>query len=254
MLLKNIIKDKLSGYIYDTRAEMGKAAAKKAAEVINEIMKTKEYVNVVFAAAPSQNEMLEALLCENVDFSRINAFHMDEYVGFDIDVPQSFAVYLTEHIFAKTAFHKVSYIGTKGLNTEETLERYTKLLEENPTDIVLLGIGENGHIAFNDPPVANFKDKLLIKKVALDEKCRNQQVHDGCFPTISDVPTHALTLTVPALLSAKYMICTVPASTKAQAVYDMINGDIGEHCPATAMRTHDGAFLFLDRDSASMIL
>ncbi len=254
MILKNISKDKLCGFVYDTRGEMGKAAAKKAAEAINEVLKVKEYANVVFAAAPSQNEMLEALLCEDIDFTRINAFHMDEYVGFDIDVPQSFAVYLTEHIFSRANFHEVNYIGTKGMAVDETLERYTGLLKANPVDVVLLGIGENGHIAFNDPPVADFKDELLIKKVELDDKCRNQQVHDGCFPMLSDVPTHALTLTVPALISAKYMICTVPAQTKAQAVYDMINGEIGEHCPATALRNHDGAFLFFDRDSASMIL
>lgn len=254
MLLKNISKDKLCGYVYDTREEMGKAAAKKAAEAINEILETKKYANVVFAAAPSQNEMLESLLKQDVDFSKVNAFHMDEYVDFHLDVPQSFANYLTQHIFAKAEFRTVNYIGDAGRNVDETLERYTRLLSEYPVDVVLLGIGENGHIAFNDPPVADFNDEHLIKKVQLDEKCRNQQVHDGCFPTLDDVPTHALTLTVPALLSAKYMICTVPASTKAQAVYDMLNSDIGEHCPATALRLHDGAFLFLDRDSAAKII
>lgn len=254
MIIKAFEKDMLRAYVLDTREEMGKAAAKKAAEAINSILSEKEYANVVFAAAPSQNEMLAALLNEKVDFSRINAFHMDEYVGFDLEVPQSFGRFLADSIFEKAPFYSVYYINPSKLSAEEACERYTELLREFPTDVVLLGIGENGHIAFNDPPVADFGDKVLMKKVKLDDKCRNQQVHDGCFPALDDVPEYALTLTIPALLSAKYMICTVPASTKAQAVYDMLNGETGEHCPATALRNHSGAYLYLDPDSAQKIL
>ena len=117
-----------------------------------------------------------------------------------------------------------------------------------------MGIGENGHIAFNDPPVADFADPKKIKRVALDDVCRMQQVHDGCFPTFDDVPKYALTLTVPTLMSARYLICTVPASTKANAVKAMLYGEYGEICPATALRRHSGARMFLDRDSAALVL
>jgi glucosamine-6-phosphate deaminase len=117
-----------------------------------------------------------------------------------------------------------------------------------------MGIGENGHIAFNDPPVADFHDAKLVKKVALDDVCRMQQVHDGCFPTFDDVPKYALTLTVPALMSAKHLICTVPAPTKADAVKAMLEGEYGEICPATALRKHKDARMFLDRDSAAKVL
>ena len=251
-MLKTIKTDKLNTYIFETRDEMGKAAAKSAEEAINKIIAEKGYANVVFAAAPSQNETLYHLLNSDIDFTKINAFHMDEYVGLDINSEQSFATYLTEHIFALKPFKSVNLI--PALDAEKGCEEYTKLLEEYPTDVVLMGIGENGHIAFNDPPVADFNDPYKIKKVQLDEICRNQQVHDKCFETLDDVPKFALSLTVPQLMSAKYLICTVPALTKANAVYDMLNGKIGEWCPATALRNHDNAKMFLDKDSASKVL
>ena len=143
---------------------------------------------------------------------------------------------------------------SQSLDVDEACERYAELLRKNPPDVVCMGIGENGHIAFNDPPVADFNDPKLIKKVELDDVCRMQQVHDGCFPTFDDVPKYALTLTVPALMSAKYLICTVPAPTKANAVKAMLEGEYGEVCPATALRKHDGAKMFLDKDSAAKVL
>ncbi len=250
--MKMIKKDNLVAYIFPTRKEMGAAAARCAADAINEVLRGKEYANVVFAAAPSQNETLEALLAQNVDFSRINAFHMDEYVGLGINDRQSFATYLTEHIFAKVKFHSVNIIPAT-LPVDEACAEYTRLLAENPVDVVLLGIGENGHIAFNDPPVADFNDKKVIKRVELDEKCRMQQVHDGCFPDFDSVPKYALTLTIPTMMSARYMICTVPAITKADAVYGMLHDEISEACPATVLRRHSGASVFLDTDSASKL-
>ena len=253
MLIKTITTEKLKTSVYDTRSEMGKAAGKAAAEAISDVLKEKEYANVIFAAAPSQNEMLEALLCENVDFKRINAFHMDEYAGLSIENGQSFAKYLYDHIFSKAPFASVNYIPAKE-DVDTACKHYAELLEKYPPDVVCMGIGENGHIAFNDPPVADFNDPKIIKKVELDDICRNQQVHDGCFPTLDDVPKYALTLTVPALLSAKYLICTVPAPTKADAVKAMLEGPYGEVCPATSLRKHDGAVMFLDKDSASKIL
>lgn len=252
-MLKVINSEKIVASVYETRAEMGRAAAKAAAKAINDVLATKPYANVIFAAAPSQNEMLEALIKENVDFSRVNAFHMDEYVGLGIENEQSFARYLNDHIFSLVPFANVNFIPANG-DADEGCDAYSDLLKDNPPDVVCMGIGENGHIAFNDPPVADFKDEKVIKKVALDNICRMQQVHDGCFPTLDDVPKYALTLTIPTLMSAKYLICTVPASTKAAAVQAMLYGEYGEACPATALRNHDNALVFLDRDSAAKVL
>lgn len=253
MLIKTITTEKLKTYIYQTRTQMGQAAAKAAAEAISSVLKEKEYVNVVFAAAPSQNEMLENLLAQDIDFTRINAFHMDEYEGLSIVNEQSFARYLYDHVFSLANFASVHYIpADKG--AEAACSAYAKLLEEYPPDVVCMGIGENGHIAFNDPPVADFCDPLTIKKVKLDEICRMQQVHDGCFPDLNAVPRYALTLTVPALLSARHLICTVPATSKAKAVDAMLYGQYGECCPATALRRHSSAVMFLDADSGAKVI
>ena len=253
MLMKTIQTELLTTYIYDTRTEMGNAAGKAAAEVINGVIAEKGHANVIFVVAPSQNETLAALLSENVDFYKVHAFHMDEYVGLSIEDEQSFAKYLYDHVFSKAPFASVNYLPAK-LDADEGCEAYSELLRKNPPDVVCMGIGENGHIAFNDPPVADFHDTKLVKKVALDDTCRMQQVHDGCFPTFDDVPKYALTLTVPALISAKHLICTVPAPTKADAVKAMLEGEYGEVCPATALRKHKDARMFLDRDSAAKVL
>lgn len=253
MLIKTIKTEKLETYIYDTRDAMGLAAGAEAAKAINKVIEEKGFANVIFAAAPSQNETLASLLKENVDFTHIHAFHMDEYAGLSIDDSQSFARYLSDHVFSKAPFASVNYIPAK-LEADEACKAYSELLTKNPPDVVLMGIGENGHIAFNDPPVADFSDKKIIKKVELDQICRMQQVHDGCFPTFDDVPQYALTLTVPTLMSAKYFICTVPAATKANAVKEMLEGEYGEACPATALRKHDGAKMFLDSDSAAKVM
>ena len=252
MLMKTIQTEKLTTKVYNTRKEMGDVAGKAAADAIRALLETKETVNVIFAAAPSQNETLAAFLKEDIDFSRINAFHMDEYVGLSLEREQSFARYLCDHVFSHAPFRSVNYI--PALDAEKGCAEYTALLQKFPPDVVLMGIGENGHIAFNDPPVADFADPLTIKKVALDAICRMQQVHDGCFPTLEDVPKYALTLTVPTLMSAKHLICTVPAPTKAAAVKAMLTGPYGEVCPATALRKHAGAQMFLDADSAKEVL
>lgn len=253
MLLHTLQTDCLTTQVHDSREAMGAAAAACAARAIRELFKTKEIVNMIFAAAPSQNEMLANLLKEDVDFSRINAFHMDEYTGLPAHAPQSFSNYLTEHIFSKAPFHSVHLIPADQ-PIDAACALYTQLLQDNPPDIVCMGIGENGHVAFNDPPVADFNDPVLIKAVALDEICRTQQVHDGCFATLSEVPTHALTLTVPALMRARYLVCTVPGATKAAAVKAMIHGPVGTQCPATALRSHAGAVMFLDPESAALLM
>lgn len=247
---------KLQVKVYHDRAMMGNAAGKEGIEAIKQLFKEKETVNIMFAAAPSQNEVL-ACLCEaeDVDFSRVNAFHMDEYIGLDADAPQGFGNFLKDRLFSKLPFRNVYYLAENGGidDGEGIAARYEKILEENPIDICFMGIGENGHIAFNDPAVAEFEDARKVKVVELDDKCRQQQVNDGCFGSISLVPTHAVTVTIPALISAEYVFCTVPARTKAEAVYETINGEISTACPATILRTHDKAVLYLEPDSAALI-
>lgn len=247
-------KDKLTVNVYDSRSEMGKAAAKDIKDRIVDLLKNKNEINMIFAAAPSQNEVLAALAEDKeIEWGRINAYHMDEYIGLPAKAPQAFGNFLRDHLFGLVPFKSVNYIDITATDPEKESERYGKLLSDNPTDIVVMGIGENGHIAFNDPPVADFCDKFKVKPVKLDEVCRNQQVNDGCFEKLSDVPTHALTLTVPTLVSAPYLFCIVPAKTKAWAVKETLNGTVDEHCPATVLRTHESAVLYLDPDSASML-
>lgn len=254
-LIKEITKDKLTVKIFDSRDEMGKAAGRAAAEKIRELLSQKDEVNMIFAAAPSQNETLAALIDEkDIDWTRINAFHMDEYIGLKADAPQGFGNFLKERIFDKLPFKSVNYIYSENECAEETCKRYTKLICENPVDIVCLGIGENGHIAFNDPHIADFNDSEVIKKVELDEVCRNQQVNDGCFKEIDEVPKFALTLTVPTLFNADCLICTVPAPTKADAVYKTVNNEINEELPATIMRNHKNAVMYCDSDSGRNLL
>ena len=254
-MLKELKKDKLKVMIFETRAEMGKKAGSDAAECIKKLLSEKEEVNVIFAAAPSQNETISTLVEEDdIEWNRVNAFHMDEYIGLAPDAPQGFGNFLKDRIFSKLPFKSVNYIYAEGESAEETSARYTKLIEENPIDIVCLGIGENGHIAFNDPWVADFNDNAVIKKVELDEVCRQQQVNDGCFASINDVPKYALTLTVPTLFNADYLFCTVPAPTKADAVYKTLNNDINEELPATIMRKHDNAIMYCDKNSGAKLL
>ncbi len=239
-------KDLLTVNIYNTRAEMGLAAAENIAACMKKLLLEKESINMCFAAAPSQNDVLESLLSMPLEWNRVNAFHMDEYVGLKKEDQQSFGYYLDEHIFKKVPFKSVYYVADYGLD-------YAKCLEENPFDIMCLGIGENGHIAFNDPGVADFNDPLRIKLAKLDDVCRMQQVHDGCFPTFDDVPEYAYTLTVPQMVSAKYMFCVVPAATKAEAVYNTLNLEITDRCPATILRTHENAVLYCDANSAAKL-
>ncbi len=246
--------DKLTVNFLDSRDLMGKKAAEDIAAAIVALQKEKDEINIIFAAAPSQNETLAHLIeHKEIDWTKINAFHMDEYLGLPKNSPQKFAIYLDEHIFSKVPFKSVNYVDCSAEDIDAECARYEGLLKKYPTDIVILGIGENGHIAFNDPGVADFNDKVFVKKALLDDVCRNQQVNDGCFATIDDVPKYALTLTVPALLAGKYMFCSVPAPTKAWAVNEMLTAEISENCPATILRKHDSAALYCDPDSSAKV-
>lgn len=242
-------KDKLNYYVCTDRNEMGKLASKLAADEIKKLLAEKEEVRIIFASAPSQNEFLEQILKDkDIDWKRVVGFHMDEYIGLPIDSNQWFKIYIENHLVNQTELKSFHFIdGTKDPTEMKAL--YTKLLTEKPIDIVCLGIGENGHIAFNDPPVADFNDPKLVKVVKLDEYSRQQQVNDGCFEQIDSVPTHALSLTIPALTSATTMICTVPGPTKEVAVYKVLNDDITTDCPATILRKHENAHLIVDSEA-----
>ena len=246
--------DKLDVGIYKTRAEMGAAAVVRVSEKINELLGQQETVNIIFAAAPSQNEFLKGLLVAPIDWSRIRAFHMDEYIGLAPDATQGFGNFLRERLFGKVGFLAVFYIDGGATDLKKECERYAGLLLEYPPDIVCMGIGENGHIAFNDPPVADFNDPYVVKVVELDQPCRQQQVNDGCFSRLDLVPAHALTLTVPALMAGRFIYCMVPGPLKAEAVYNTLYKEIVEEYPASVLRRHEHAELFLDIDSAEKIV
>jgi len=243
----------LQVFCNETREELGLCAAEQAAEVIGKLLAQKEYVRVIFAAALSQNEFLAGLLASGVDFSRIIAFHMDEYVGLASDNPASFRSYLKNHIFDLAPFAQVHYLNGAAEDIEAECARYTALLREEPIDIVFMGIGENGHIAFNDPGEADFDDPCWVKRVKLDDVCRMQQVHDGCFPNLDAVPQYAMTLTVPMLKSANHHFCMVPSALKAQAVRRTLHEQIDPACPATIIRLCKDMRLYLDKDSAQLL-
>ena len=227
-------QNQLTVKIYPTVQQMGKAAAQEVADRICNLLEGKAEINMIFAAAPSQEEFLHHLISDQrISWNRINAFHMDEYIGVLPDAPQSFGNFLRIRIFDKVPFKNVYYLNGHATDLEEECTRYTSLLSQFPTDIVCLGIGENGHIAFNDPDVANFNEK--------------------CFETLEQVPTEALTLTIPALLKAKWMFCIVPFKNKSQAVYRTIHGDISEKCPASILRRKEKSSLYLDTESAQLL-
>ena len=247
-------QDQLDVYISDSRDAMGKKAAQDAAACIHKLLETKDEINMIFAAAPSQNEVLHYLMSDpSIPWNRINAFHMDEYIGLPVDAPQGFANFLRKAIFDQVPFKAVYTLNSEAEAADE-IARYTALLEKFPTDIVCMGIGENGHIAFNDPHVAFFHDPVLVKTVDLDETCRMQQVHDGCFASLDLVPKNALTLTIPALTKAAYQFCVVPAATKANAVKNTVLGPVSEACPASILRTLPNATLYCDPDSGKYLL
>lgn len=245
--------DRLTVKIMPDRTEMGKVAAADIVEAIRESLRKKEEINMIFAAAPSQNDVLQSLTESDVQWNRIHAFHMDEYIGLEKTAPQSFGNFLREHILGNVPFKSVNLINCGAADPEEECTRYTALLEENPPDIIVMGIGENGHIAFNDPWVADFQDPRKVKTVLLDAVCRQQQVNDGCFASIDLVPKSAITLTCPVFADAPRLFCIVPGKTKANAVRNTVHGEVNEECPATLLRRHPAAVLYLDADSASLL-
>ncbi len=253
--MKSIQFDKLVVEIYDDRHQMGSAAASHGVSCMQRIITEKGEVNVVFAAAPSQIELYEGLLASDLDFSKARCFHMDEYIGLEKSSRQRFGNFLDEHLFSKAPWKEVHLMRGYTDDPQEECYRYAELLERFPPDVIFHGIGENGHLAFNDPPVADFKDREIVKIVHMDEVCRMQQVHDGCFESIEDVPTRAISLTIPILTNrTKYLVVTVPGATKVDAIYRTVNNEIDESCPATILRLHDHAKLFVDKEAASRLM
>jgi len=246
--------DQLEIEIHPNRAAMGHAAAVHAADVLRHALRQRGAARIIVASAPSQNELVAGLAkAEDIDWSKVTIFHMDEYVGLPSDHPATFRAYQKQHLLA--AITPAAFHGIRGEASDPGAEcvRYATLLAEAPIDHVCMGIGENGHIAFNDPPVADFKDPRLVKVVELDDACRQQQVNDGCFPDFDSVPTHAISLTCPALMSAGAAVCVVPGPRKAEAVRATLEGPISTACPASILRQHPNAVLYLDRDSASKL-
>ncbi|HHT29719.1 MULTISPECIES: glucosamine-6-phosphate deaminase [Petrimonas] len=247
-------REMLEVKIFRIREEMGRKAALDVSVTIRKLLGEKDEINVIFAAAPSQSDFLKELRADPlIPWERINAFHMDEYIGLEADAPQGFGNFLRERIFGKVQFKSVHYINGLAEDISAECKRYAALLEQYPTDIVCLGIGENGHIAFNDPPVADFDDPEMVKVVELELACRQQQVNENLFTGLDKVPTHAITVTIPALLKADRLFCMVPAKNKAKAVYRTLNGEIGEECPASILRRKKGVVLYLDRESSSLL-
>lgn len=241
--------ERLSVEVYADRAALGVAAGTAVANRMRELLASQDGVRMVFAAAPSQAELLATLVAaRDVDWSRVTAFHMDEYVGLRPGDPQSFGRYLTTRLFAQVEPGNVHLIDGSAAPKEEC-ERYVGVLLSEAVDIICLGIGENGHLAFNDPPFVDFDDAVAMKAVALAPASRRQQVRDGCFAVLGDVPTHALTLTVPTLMAACEAHCVVPGFSKRAAVEQTLRGVIEPGCPASILRRHPCARLYLDRDS-----
>jgi glucosamine-6-phosphate deaminase len=237
----------------DSRA-LARAAADDAAAVIRDAVSARGVAHAMFATGNSQLEFVDTIVTATpgVPWGDVIVFHMDEYVGVGPDHPAGFRRWIRERITDRVHPLGANYID--GLaDPQEECERYAALLRDYPLDLCCLGIGENGHLAFNDPPVADFEDPLDMKVVELDTACRRQQVHEGHFPDVRSVPSQALTATIPTLLRAGTVLAIVPEARKAEPVRAAIAGPLSTTCPASFLRTRDNVTLHLDPDSASLL-
>lgn len=246
-------KDKLKVKIFENANLLGEAAAISVAKKLNTAISENGFANLILATGASQFQFLEHLQKQTIDWKKITVFHLDEYMGMSITHPASFRKYLKERILDKVRPKEVHYLAGDADDIEAEVARYEELLETHPVDFACIGIGENGHIAFNDPPVADFYDPKLVKVVELDKACRKQQLGEGWFPTFDDIPTHALSLTIPAIMHSNHISCVVPDERKAEAVLNTLNAEISTACPATILRTHPDAVLYLDEGAASKL-
>ena len=253
--MREIMAGHLTVKVYHSRERMGQAAAEEVARRMVAAIQSTGKASVLFAAAPSQNDFLSALMGhKEIDWKRVYCFHMDEYHTLPMDAPQRFDNWLDSKIMSKVkpaSFFRLVPEG--GMTVSQISHRYGELLRQYPLDVTCIGIGENAHIAFNDPPVADFEDPLLIKEVTLDQICRNQQVNDGAFPDLDAVPLTAVTMTIPTLISAPHISCVVPTTLKAKAIYDTVHAPISTEVPASIMRRTPGSVMYIDADGASLL-
>jgi glucosamine-6-phosphate deaminase len=252
---KNVFRvDDLAVQIYNSEAEMAFDVAQITRKYLAEVLQKQDKAAVLLATGNSQLKFLDALIeLGGVDWSKITLFHLDEYLGITADHPASFRRYLRERVEKKLYPQKFHYLEGDTLEPVAECDRYTKLLQAQPIDLCCLGVGENGHLAFNDPSVANFQDPYSVKLVKLDIKNRQQQVNTGHFPNIDSVPQYAFTVTLPLICSAKKIICLAPETRKAQVVKQMLQQPITTNCPASILRQQPQATLFLDINSASLL-
>ena len=246
-LEKNFRADQLNVYVYESRPKMGQAAAAVIAAEIRHAIEARGRAVVILASAPSQNEFLANLAeAPDLDWSRVTAFHLDEYLGMDDQAPQSFRKFLLDRLVNKVPLGQFHGLRGDAPDGSDEAKRYAKLLEENPPDFAVLGIGENGHLAFIDPPFCDFNDPEAVKLVQLDEICRNQQVNDGAFASLDEVPRDALSLTIPTLMARPKLFAIAPGPAKRQAIKNTVEGPVSTSCPASILRTHEDAHLFID--------
>lgn len=253
----NVLKrdfDKLHVEVHSNRNELGTAAATQVVEKIKACIATKGEARVIFASAPSQLELLQELRqAEGIDWTKVVAFNQDEYIGASLTDAHSFGKFIKEELYDMVHPGTIHFIDGRAADVDAESERYATLLEEREIDIICLGVGENGHVAFNEPHEADFNDPKVLKTITLDEKCRVQQFHDFGFPTMADVPEKGVTITIPVIMKAANLYCMVPSERKAEAVRELLLGEISEKCPASVLRLHDACVLFLDADSAKLL-
>jgi len=239
--------------IFETKEEMGKAAAKKAAEILKKAIKEKNEAVFVAATGASQFEFLENLTgIPSIDWSKTVMFHLDEYIGISENHPASFRKYLKERLIDKVHPGTIYLINGDAEDPEKECERLNKIISKKEIDVAFVGIGENGHLAFNDPP-ANFNTEKPYIIVELDEACRRQQVGEGWFKSLDEVPKRAISMSIKQIMKSKNIICTVPDARKARAVKNCLEGEVSPYYPASILRKHKNVFLFLDKDSAKLL-
>ena len=246
--------DALAVNVYNSSAELAQDAAVVTQHYLQKIIVQQGTAAVLLATGNSQIRFLEALIAlGSVNWSRVILFHLDEYLGIDADHVASFRRYLRERVEQQVNPFQFHYIEGDTNQPLAECDRYTKLLQAQPIDLCCLGLGENGHLAFNEPSVADFNDPERVKLVKLDESTRIAQVEKGDFPQLEAAPPYAFTLTIPMICSAKKILCLAPEAHKASAVSKMLQGRIGTDCPASVLRTQDQATLFLDANSAHLL-
>ncbi len=237
--------------ISESKQVLGKVAAQKGAELIRKAIHNKGYANIIVATGASQFEMLNELVKQDIDWSLVTAYHLDEYIGIPDSHPASFRKYLKERFVDIVSPKEFIYVNGE-TEPEKECVRLGKLIAKNPIDVAFVGIGENSHLAFNDPP-ADFETEEAYIVVKLDNDCRKQQMGEGWFPTIDDVPEKAISMSIKQIMKSEAIICCVPDLRKADAVQKTVESEISPMVPASIMRRHNATWLFLDKDSASML-